>query len=198
VRERKTKEKSDDGIRVRLWARPMVWAFRMFIGRPRDSALALVCAVAICAIVINGLYLQPGPHPAPIFVLRQSPVLLDEPLVAMLPKPRPPDAPQPEQRAETKSRIEPVTQAKMLPAAGPQRAAKPDPIGELLTGGNQITSIQRALSEFGYGPVAATGNYGPETRAAIERFERDRKLPVTGQVSERLVRELSQLVGKPI
>jgi peptidoglycan hydrolase-like protein with peptidoglycan-binding domain len=54
------------------------------------------------------------------------------------------------------------------------------------------------LSEFGYGPVAATGVYGPETRAAIERFERDRRLPVTGQVSDKLVRELSQLVGRPI
>jgi hypothetical protein len=171
----------------------------MFIGRPRDSALALVCAVAIGAIVINSLYLQPGPHPAPIFVLRHAPVTLDQPTtaVALLPRARPSEAPQPEARPEARSRVEPITQAKMQPAAGP-RPARPDPIGELLSGSNQMTSIQRALSEFGYGPVSATGNYGPETRAAIERFERERKMPVTGQVSERLVRELSQLVGKPI
>jgi hypothetical protein len=32
----------------------------------------------------------------------------------------------------------------------------------------------------------------------IERFERDRKMPVTGQVSERLVRELAAQTGRPL
>jgi hypothetical protein len=178
----------------------MVWGFRMLIGRPRDSALALICALAIGGIVINSLYMQPGPHPAPIFMLKQTPVVDDEPVNVgvMLPRPRPLDAPQPEQRVEAKPRMEPITPVK-APAAAPRQAApRHDPIAELLTGSNQLTAIQRALSEYGYGPVAATGTYGLETRAAIERFERERKLPVTGQVSERLVRELSQLVGKPI
>jgi len=35
-------------------------------------------------------------------------------------------------------------------------------------------------------------------RTAIERFERARGMPVTGQVSDRLVRELSSLVGRPL
>jgi len=39
---------------------------------------------------------------------------------------------------------------------------------------------------------------GPDTKDAIEKFERERKLPVTGQVSERLVRELATITGRPI
>jgi peptidoglycan hydrolase-like protein with peptidoglycan-binding domain len=58
--------------------------------------------------------------------------------------------------------------------------------------------VQRALSSFGYGQIAANGVLGPETRAAIERFERDHRMPVTGQVSERLVRELSAMTGRPL
>ena len=177
----------------------MLWAGRMLLGRPRDSAVALVCAFAIASIVINSLYLQPGPHTAPIFVLRSPAVVADEPAAvgALLPRPRPVEAPQSEQRAEPK-RAEPVAPAK--PPAVVARATTPrhDPIADLLGNANQMNTIQRALSDFGYGPVAATGTYGPETRAAIERFERDRKMPVTGQVSAQLLRELSQLVGKPI
>jgi peptidoglycan hydrolase-like protein with peptidoglycan-binding domain len=43
-----------------------------------------------------------------------------------------------------------------------------------------------------------TGAVGSDTQAAITKFERERKLPVTGQMSDRLVRELSALVGHPI
>jgi hypothetical protein len=38
---------------------------------------------------------------------------------------------------------------------------------------------------------------GP-THAAIEKFERQRKLPVTGQLSERVVRELAAMTGRPL
>lgn len=177
----------------------MMWAGRMLLGRPRDSAVALVCAFAIGSIVINSLYLQPGPHPAPIFVLKSPAAVADEPVAvgALLPRPRPVEAPPPEQRIETK-RMEPVVPAKAPAIATRPPAPRQDPIADLLGSANQLTTVQRALSDFGYGPVAVTGMYGPETRAAIERFERDRKMPVTGQVSGQLLRELSQLVGKPI
>ena len=61
-----------------------------------------------------------------------------------------------------------------------------------------MIAVQRALNDFGYGPVKATGIYGPETIAAIQKFERDRKLPVTGQISPRLLRELAALTGRPL
>ena len=46
--------------------------------------------------------------------------------------------------------------------------------------------------------MKATGNYGSETISAIQKFERDRKLPVTGQISPRLLRELAALTGRPL
>jgi peptidoglycan hydrolase-like protein with peptidoglycan-binding domain len=58
-----------------------------------------------------------------------------------------------------------------------------------------LSSIQRRLAEFGYGPVKANGIDGPETRAAIERFERARGMAPTGRVSERLKAELVSATG---
>jgi len=81
----------------------------------------------------------------------------------------------------------------------PRAAARPDAIAELIAGPSQrVTGVQRALNDFGYGPVKATGTYGPETVAAVQKFERDRKMPVTGQISPRLMRELAALTGRPL
>ena len=96
-----------------------------------------------------------------------------------------------------------------------QAAPHADPIAALLAPSNQakappqsvpappapsarIKAVQRALDDFAYGPVSATGAYDADTRAAIERFERSRGLPVTGQISDRLVRELGGMVGRPL
>ena len=49
-----------------------------------------------------------------------------------------------------------------------------------------------------HGQIKPTGTYDPETRAAISLFERERQLPVTGQVSDRLTRELSAMTGRPL
>ncbi len=62
----------------------------------------------------------------------------------------------------------------------------------------RVLAVQRALADFGYGQIKPTGVLNPETQAAIEKFERDRKLPITGQMSERLARELSAMTGRPL
>ena len=77
-------------------------------------------------------------------------------------------------------------------------ARAPDPIAELIAPSPRVIAVQRALNDFGYGRVKATGVYGAETIAAIQKFERDRKLPVTGQISPRLMRELAALTGRPL
>ena len=43
-----------------------------------------------------------------------------------------------------------------------------------------------------------TGTVGSDTQAAIQKFERARKIPVTGQMSDHLVRELTAMIGHPI
>lgn len=200
----------------------------MLLSRPRDSMLTIAAAVAAGAIVINSLYLQPGPHPAPIFAFKRSPIAADTPAGTInerMPAPRPAEAakPEPVQQPRFVSAPpvpQPVPQpaprakdpiAELLasppPARGntaapatqaPTSLVPPAPIPQAQSSGNQLASIQRRLSEFGYGPVPVNGVDGPETRAAIERFERSRGLPATGRVSDKLVRELSGMSGRPL
>jgi peptidoglycan hydrolase-like protein with peptidoglycan-binding domain len=83
-----------------------------------------------------------------------------------------------------------------------QMAAMPrprrDPIADLIGPSSRILAVQRALSDFGYGQIKPTGVLGPDTAAAIEKFERARHLPITGQMSERLIRELAAVTGRPL
>jgi peptidoglycan hydrolase-like protein with peptidoglycan-binding domain len=219
--------------------RPSIGAFLFSILResPRDSFAAFVAAGATLAILINALFLQAGPHPAPIFA--NKPVA-----AAARPAPAPvqavaPSVPKP--RVDLMAEIQrelsrrgfydgpadgfygPKTDAAIRDfeqAAGLRPSAEPndnllaiivrsnvkaklaapasDPIAALLSPNRRIVAVQRALADYGYGQIRPTGTYDPETRAAIERFERERKLPITGQVSDRLTRELSAMTGRPL
>jgi peptidoglycan hydrolase-like protein with peptidoglycan-binding domain len=86
------------------------------------------------------------------------------------------------------------------PAATNAVAQRPDPIGELISPSpnKRITSVQRALADYGYGQIKPTGALDRETQSAIEDFERGKKMPVTGQISPRLLKELSALSGRPL
>ena len=71
--------------------------------------------------------------------------------------------------------------------------------GTLSPGGSRrVAAVQRALTEYGYGQLKPTGTIGPDTQAAIAKFERDRKIPATGQMTDRMVRELSAMIGHAI
>ena len=78
------------------------------------------------------------------------------------------------------------------------RPPAPIPASSQAAGARRIASVQRALTEYGYGQLKPTGAVGADTQAAITKFERDRKLPVTGQMSDRLVKELTAMTGRPI
>src|SRR5215213_8567939 len=83
----------------------------------------------------------------------------------------------------------------------PANAARPPaPIPDTAqsAGARRVAAVQRALTQYGYGQLKATGAVGSDTQAAITKFERDRKLPVTGQMSDRLVKELTAMIGHPI
>ena len=62
----------------------------------------------------------------------------------------------------------------------------------------RVIALQRALAEYGYGQIKPSGIVDSETQRAIERFERERKLPITGQASDRVVRELAAMTGRPL
>jgi peptidoglycan hydrolase-like protein with peptidoglycan-binding domain len=90
------------------------------------------------------------------------------------------------------------------PAKAGQRAASAqpaasDPIAELIApSSKRIFAVQRALTDYGYGQFRPNGTFGPETKAAIEQFERTRKMQVTGQISPRLMRELAIVTGREL
>ena len=97
-----------------------------------------------------------------------------------------------------------VVKSTSAPAAAPSNVARPPaPIptrGENAqsAASRRIAAVQRALTEYGYGQLKPTGTIGADTQAAIAKFERARKLPVTGQMSEHMVRELTSMIGHPI
>ena len=216
--------------------------------RPREFVAIVMSTVAIFAIVINALYLQKGPHPAPIFAAR--PLLQKE--ATLLPPRLPGTQSQLGSDLAAQARVQMVASiqrelnrkgfydepsdgiwgsktdaavrdflqasgskvnpdanenllraisnyvAKPTAAAAAQTPPATDPIAKLIAPSKRIVSIQRALADFGYGQIKATGVYDPETRSAIEKFERDHRLPVTGQISDRFVRELAAMTGRPL
>ena len=100
-------------------------------------------------------------------------------------------------------------QAPPVPPANIPNVAR-DPIADMLRGGassggtteiprqeptRQVLAAQRALNKLNYGPIKPDGLFGPGTRQAIERFEKDRKLPVTGEATGRTARELAAASG---
>jgi hypothetical protein len=66
------------------------------------------------------------------------------------------------------------------------------------SGPRRVAAVQRALTQYGYGQLKPTGTAGSDTEAAIRKFERERRIPVTGHISDRLVHELTGMIGHPI
>jgi peptidoglycan hydrolase-like protein with peptidoglycan-binding domain len=220
------------------------------IGRhPREFVGIVMATAATFMIFVNALFLQKGPHPAPIFATRQAaPVPMAPPRPQTQPAPTAvtitPPADSGPSRSQLISDIQrelnrrgyydgaadgvwgartdaaardfaQATGVKMnveasdaflraiLSSGAKRAAAEPaprsnDPIAQLIAPSKRVLAVQRALADFGYGQIKPSGLYDPETRTAIEKFERDRRLPVTGQISDRLVRELAAMTGRPL
>lgn len=175
---------------------------RVLLHSPKDTLAATAALAAVIAIITNAMFLQAGRHPSPMFSTTVvSPMPAAAPMSAPLPRVRPAEA---EARVADKP-AEPVS----APVAKPSSAAttprppavvpaKSDPVGDLIVSTRRVAAVQRALTEYGYGQLKPTGVVGTDTQAAIQKFERDRKMPVTGQLSDRLIRDLTVLTGRPI
>lgn len=158
----------------------MLWA--KAVRRPIDCFAIFAAFAASLTIVINGLFLQSGPHPAPFSV---NPAPLSPALDVVRPKPTvsPP--------AATHS----VEVTRSTPAVPARRN---DPIAQLIGQSSHVLAVQRALSEYGYGQIKLTGVLDPPTSAAIEEFEREHNLQVTGKISDGLLTELAAMIGHPL
>jgi hypothetical protein len=94
-----------------------------------------------------------------------------------------------------------VVKSTTAPVAAPANVMRPPapiPAPAQTAGARRVAAVQRALTQYGYGQLKPTGAVGADTQAAISKFEHARKLPVTGQMSDRLVRELTAMTGHPI
>ena len=174
---------------------------RRALGRnPLDVIGIVLLLIAAGAILVNALYRQPGPHPAPIFSVKPRPVATEPAeIVPPLPRTRPPAPMAAKQEAAAPVQSAPAEAQRAPVKSEPPRVTRVDPIADILAGPTpRVAALQRALNDFGYGPLKTTGNYGSDTIAAVKKFERDRKMPVTGQISPRLLQELSTLTGKTI
>lgn len=199
---------------------------RMFLHSPKDVVAGLLAAAAIFAIVANALFLQAGRHPSPMFgsvVTLPGP----QAAVSPLPRPRPvelvtdppaigpveargadpknADSRNADSRNADPKNPDPMsnlvvrsTGATGPAAANAARPPAPVPATAQSAGARRVAAVQRALTQYGYGQLKPTGAVGADTQTAIAKFERDRKLPVTGQMSDRLVKELTAMTGHPI
>lgn len=200
---------------------------RVLLHSPKDTLAGLVAVAAIGAIVANALFLQTGRHPAPMFgTVINLPAPSSASLSNPLPRPRPVGAdtsplepratefraePKPVERAAEKPPEKPVEATastrssdpmtnlvKATTSAPPSALRPPAPIPLQSPAARRIAGVQRALSEYGYGNLKITGTMSGETQSAIQKFEREHKMQVTGQVSDRLLRELGAAIGHPV
>jgi hypothetical protein len=201
-------------------------AMRILLHSPKDMVAGALAFAAVSAIIANALFLQTGHHPAPMFgtvvvmppagpavtgplprprPLEADALLSDSKMSAV--DPRPVEAKPAERPAEPKSAdplgnlvkattAQPTAPGVLRPPAPVPVASRAEAIAS--SGSRRVAAVQRALTEYGYGQLKPTGTVGSDTQAAIQRFERERKIPVTGQMSDRLVRELAAVIGHPI
>jgi hypothetical protein len=201
---------------------------RILLQSPKDMVAGVLAFAAVSAIVANALFLQSGHHPAPMFGSVVTLPATDLPAASPLPRPRPAVAdacvsepkavvepkpalePRPvlEKPAEPRA-VDPLTNLVKATSAAPvatSNTLRPPasiplaPRAETPAGlaVRRTANVQRALTEYGYGQLKPSGTIGPDTQAAIAKFEREHRMPVTGQMSDRLVRELGAMTGHPI
>ena len=167
-------------VRRSFWSRLIHWHLREWL-------MVGGVVIAVGSVMVNALFLQTGPHPAPIFAnrapIKSTGTIIPNNAPMVLPRPRPAGI-----RADQSTPAAPVVPV----------AAAYDPIGNILDPAKRVIAVQQTLSEFGYGQIRPTGTLDPATRNAIAEFERNRKLPVTGQISERVTRELAAMTGRPL
>ena len=172
----------------------------------RTSVLAVGAGIAV-----NALFLQSGPHPAPLFAERGDTALAMEPdplvAAAQLELKRtgyyqgPIDGISGPQTEAAILRFERAAGVAATGAIGPElvravstpeRREPPHGASEARAAlsSDHVAAIQHALARAAYGPLPADGIVGPQTHEAIRRFQAHHGLPVTGELTESLVVEL--------
>ena len=196
-------------------------------GKPRYLHYAAVglSATLVVGIMINALALQHSRHPAPLF--GKAIPLGASATVAVVTPPAVPVTPKPAEQVQPEPVPVPAPLTMPAPIQRPHHAAadtavlpakskQDDAIAKLLktstapaTGDKTasktqdkenpktIMAAQHALMRLGF-VVKPNGTFGPATKAALESFERDQHLPVKGEMSRKILKQLSAESGVAI
>jgi hypothetical protein len=148
--------------------------------RPVDALAVLAAAAASIIIVINAVFLQSGSHPAPFVTNSKSTQIGGRDDLRHLQLAVPPRS------------------APAIVTPQPVAVRREDPIADLINPSPRVAAVQRVLSDYGYGQIKPSGILDDATTAAIEKFQRERKLQVTGTISDRLMGELAVMAGHPL
>jgi hypothetical protein len=166
--------------------------------KPGRTLAVVVFAGMLCGVIANALFFQTARHPAPIFGAPASVrAKAAPPAVAVSPRA---DLFQP----QTEVPVPPPRPADFAASSQQRIAIDPpkDQIGSLLKASAPsspdntriVQAAQRALIALGHS-LKADGVMGASTRQAIEKFEASRRLPVTGELTPRTLRELAAQTG---
>jgi len=153
--------------------------------------LGAALAIALVGIAVNALLLQRERHPAPLFGFAAPKPQAAAPAPAPAPK-----------SVSAEERAPSAPPAAALPPARPAPAAQssapaPDPIAALLAGeapndsSHLTVAAQTALAKLGYA-VKPDGKEGAATEQALRDFEHAHGLPPATEITERLVKQLTQ------
>lgn len=146
--------------------------------RPVDAVAIITAAGTGLVIVVNALFLQSSTHNVPLL----DPGKTNSKSDTLKP-------------AAANNPAHPIVAS---PPVQPVAARRSDAIAELIGPSPRISAVQRVLFEYGYGQIKISGVLDSATSAAIQKFERERNLPSTGRVSDRMLKELAAMVGHPI
>jgi hypothetical protein len=183
-----------------------------FAQRPAASVACAVFAALMTGILLNALAFQNARHPSPLF---GTPIMIATQSEAPKPVPRP-----------LSISAAPAASAPLAPVAIPTRPVatprdaepaptKPaDPIGDMLRASpaassgassaipsaidaTRILLVQKALTKLGY-ILRPDGVMGATTRQAIEKLERERGWQPHGELTPKVLREISLRSGLPL
>lgn len=143
------------------------------IRNPGRAIAILVSVGATGVIVANAAFFQTGEHPSPLFATRTG-AAPSTAVAAATGIPEDEDLAAATSDGEDLTRLVRTTSVEPAPVEAPAASAA-------------VSQAQQLLTDLGYRPGAPDGLLGAQTRSAVESFERDSELPVTGEVSESLL-----------
>ena len=163
---------------------------------PARFYIGAILSALLVGIGVNALILQRERHPAPLFAPPAQKIAAPAPVAAPPPPPAP-LAPPVAREAPAAATPSPPSPAPVRPAPSDivaPRAA--DAIGDLLRGeapadsSRLVVAAQSALAKLGYS-VKADGAQGAATDQALREFEKAHGLPISTEITPRLVKQLN-------